>query len=240
MMSMLFCNHGSCKALNKTVLKQRICNLFLILCVFMTGCNIRKGDVAKEKYDQNKVENSETANEDLLHSMDYEYIDYESIEKDHEILEYNICTSPNYDYNNTILSECLKKDIEYDNEMCSEMGIASPLEIEYFLFDFNADNLEDYLVCMHGYLWGGSGGNTVRIYIQEKEGTLKKVLDITMRLHEPGLPDEHAPMAVLNEITDGYYAIVLPWNNLIMRYEKDEETYCFMSLMKNGKICRLE
>lgn len=193
----------------------------------MTGCNIKKGDVAKKKYDQNKVENSETANEDLLRSMDYEYIDYESIEKDHEILEYNICTSPNYDYNNTILSECLKKDIEYDNEMCNEMGIVAPLEIEYFLFDFNADNLEDYLVCMHGYLWGGSGGNTVRIYIQEKEGTLKKVLDITMRLHEPGLPSEHAPMAVLNEITDGYYAIVLPWSNLIMRYEKDKETYYF-------------
>lgn len=151
----------------------------------------------------------------------------ESIEKDHEILEYNICTSPNYDYDNTILNEYLKSDIEYDNEMCRKADIVAPLEIEYFLFDFNADNLEDYLVCMNGYLWGGSGGNTVRIYIQETEGTLKKVLDITMRLHEPGLPNGHEPIAVLNEITDGYYAIVLPWSNLIMRYEKDKELYCF-------------
>ena len=207
---------------NKAVFKKGICIFLLAFCVFMTGCNIRIGNVA------NEIENSETADdEDLFRLMNSEYIDYESIEKDHEILEYNICASPNYDYENTILSEYLAQDIEYENEMCSKMDIEASLEIEYFLFDFNADGLEDYLVCMHGYLWGGSGGNTVRIYIQEAEGTLKKVLDITMRLHEPGLPNGHAPMAVLNEITDGYYAIVLPESSLVMRYEKGEEWYVF-------------
>ena len=207
--------------LNKTIFKKGICNFLLVLSVFMTGCNIRKENVA------NEIENSEVADEDLLRLMNSEYIDYESIEKNHEILEYNICTSPNYDYKNTILSRYLEKDIEYENEMCSKMDIVAALEIEYFLFDFNADGLEDYLVCMHGYLWGGSGGNTVRIYIQETEGTLKQVLDIAMRFHEPGLPNGNAPMAVLNEITDGYYAIVLPESNLVMRYEKGKEWYVF-------------
>lgn len=154
-------------------------------------------------------------------------MDYEYIEKDHEILEYNICLLPNYDYSDTILEEYLRKDIEEDKEMCEKLEISSPLEIDYFKFDFNADGLEDYLVCYHGYLWGGSGGNTVRIYIQETDNTLKNVLNITLRLYEPSQPNDHVAVAVLNEMDEGYYAIVLPGSNRILRFNKEKDEYVF-------------
>lgn len=239
---------------NKTILKNRIGILLLILCIFITGCNSKKSDVSskmengeifkedvqyvvescvaekefshsvteRDITENENIQNSKVTHADLSTSIDYEYI-----EKEHKILEYNICTAPNYDYSNTVLDEYLKEDVEDDKEMCNKMDIEVPLEIEYFLFDFNADGLEDYLVCMNGWLWGGSGGNTARIYVQESNGTLRRILDITLRLHEPYLPDGHAPMAVLDEMTDGYYGIVLPGSNRIMRYDMAEERYVF-------------
>ena len=153
-------------------------------------------------------------------------IDYQFFEANHEILEYNICTSPKYDYQNTLLKEYLKDDIESDIEM-SKIGVTARLEIDYFIYDFNADGLDDYLVCLDGYLFSGSGGNVVRIYIRENEESLRKILDLNVRLHEPNYPNQHAPIAILNEKSDGYYAIVLPESNHILRYDKDTEWYEF-------------
>lgn len=68
---------------------------------------------------------------------------------------YNICTSPKSDYENTPLKEHFQEDLEYDKAMAEKLensaeGTWVPLEIEYFLFDFNADGLEDYVVCVTG------------------------------------------------------------------------------------------
>ena len=153
-------------------------------------------------------------------------IDYQFFEANHEILEYNICTSPKYDYQNTLLKEYLKDDIESDIEM-SKIGVTARLEIDYFIYDFNADGLDDYLVCLDGYLFSGSGGNVVRIYIRENEESLRKILDLNVRLHETNYPNQHAPIAILNEKSDGYYAIVLPESNYILRYDKDTDWYEF-------------
>ncbi|MBD5548619.1 MAG: DUF4163 domain-containing protein [Lachnospiraceae bacterium] len=153
-------------------------------------------------------------------------IDYDFINENHVILAHNICESPNYDYENTPLAEYLREDVEDDREM-EKAGLVATLEIDYFTYDFNADGLEDYLVCMHGFLWGGSGGNTVRIYIQDKDESLRQVLDITVRLHEPNIPNEHDAIAVLDEMTGGYYAIVLPGTNRILRYDENTGGYEF-------------
>lgn len=174
-----------------------------------------------EEEEKENVKNYEVnqPNTDLI-------IDYQFFEANHEILEYNICTSPKYDYQNTLLKEYLKDDIESDIEM-SKIGVTARLEIDYFIYDFNADGLDDYLVCLDGYLFSGSGGNVVRIYIRENEESLRKILDLNVRLHETNYPNQHAPIAILNEKSDGYYAIVLPESNHILRYDKDTDRYEF-------------
>lgn len=202
--------------------KQRMitCMFLVLVCVQAAGC-------------QKKTEEMKPI---LSHADYYDGIDYDYIEKNHKILTYNICTDPKYDYENTVLKEYLEKDVEEDKEMVKrnkeageKEGIIVPLEIDYFTFDFNADGLEDYLVCYHGSLWSGSGGNAVRIFVQNKDGTLKEVLGLTVRLLEDQyiMPRSHAPMAILKEKTAGFYAIVLPGSNRILRYDKKTERYEF-------------
>lgn len=90
--------------------------------------------------------------------------------------------------------------------------------------DIRPPGLEDYLVCMNGVRYSGSGGNSMEIYVQEEGGSLKEVLSITDRLHvDDGI---HARFTVLDEKTDGYYAIVLTTNH-ILRYDKDTGKYEF-------------
>lgn len=41
--------------------------------------------------------------------------------------------------------------------------------IDYHTFDFNDDGLEDYLLCIDGFLYSGSGDHWVEIYIQKED-----------------------------------------------------------------------
>ena len=61
------------------------------------------------------------------------------------------------------------------------------------------------------------------IFVQNKDGTLTKVLDLAIRLLEDpfAMPRRHAPLAVLKEKTAEFYAIVLPGSNRILRYDKE-------------------
>ncbi|MCM1232906.1 MAG: hypothetical protein NC489_22500 [Ruminococcus flavefaciens] len=178
--------------------------------------------ITEEEYTRRKK-----AYKEQVHADEKPYIDYDFIEKKHQILKHNICCLRKVDYNNTILKEYLQEDIERDKEAYERGIIAVPLAIDYFPFDFNGDGLEDYLVCYYGSLWCGSGGNSIRILVQEEKGSLKQVLRLTVRLHEENMPYEHAAVAVLDEKTDGYYAIVLPGSNRILRYDKEMEKYVF-------------
>ncbi|MDE5866307.1 MAG: hypothetical protein K2H31_06890, partial [Lachnospiraceae bacterium] len=214
-------------------------------------------DKEKKQYEFYEIENyaEEELTEDKMHRAmseeEYEakkemyenikhidmsvYIDYEFIEAKHEILRHNICISPRNDYENTPLKEYLEDDVESDRQyientremMEKEKISVIPLYIDYFSFDFNDDGLEDYLVCYHGGLWSGTGGNHVAIYIQESNGLLSEVFSITMRLHEYAWPNEHSPMAILDEKNDGYYAFVLVGNSHIVRYNKERGRYVF-------------
>ncbi|MDE5589720.1 MAG: hypothetical protein K2J60_11380 [Acetatifactor sp.] len=161
----------------------------------------------------------------------WEYVDFYAIEENHEILKYDICAEPRYDWENTLLEGILRPVVEEFEEFREKVlsseeagGVIVPLDIHYFPFDFNDDGLEDYLVCITGSGYFGSGGNSVGIYVQEEGGTLKEVLSITDRLHQgDGI---HARFTVLNEKTDGYYAIVLT-SNRILRYDSDTGRYEF-------------
>ncbi len=230
--------------------------IVLGVCVFVAGCSAKEesvenevaGNIIEEENVQSGTEEESVPNEatdSITEDKDQEegtgsglsdfekaaeFIDYELIQQNHEILEYDICTSPRYDYADTILSEYLREDVEEDERAVREFGLVAPIEIDYFTYDLNDDGLEDYLVCIDGYLWSGSGGNTFRIYVQEEEETLREVFSVTMRMHLPdvsGLPGGHAPIAVLNEKVDGYYVLVTSPNSNIMRYDADSGEYHF-------------
>lgn len=86
---------------------------------------------------------------------------------------------------------------------------------------------KDYVVCLASSEYCGSAGNNVRIYIQESNGKLRRVLDITMRILNANNPNGHEAFTVLDEKTDGYYAIVSIFYNRILRYDKQTEQYEF-------------
>lgn len=159
--------------------------------------------------------------------------DFSVIEENHEILERNICTEPRYDWEDTLLREELRQEQKEHEEFAERfngLGDADgrmPLEfdLDYFPFDFNDDGLEDYLVCMSSWEYFAIRGNTVRMYVQGEGGTLREVLSMIMPLHE--YDGTHARFTVLNEKTDGHYAIVLPGSNRILRYDGGTGRYEF-------------
>jgi hypothetical protein len=151
----------------------------------------------------------------------------EHIEKKHKILKYDICSEPKYDYENTPLEECLTEDIESNRKLREKLPDNTLLKIDYHLFDFNDDGLEDYLVCLSSSEYCGSAGNMVRIYIQEADGRLSEALSITMRLINSDNPTGHEAFTVLNEKTDGYYAIVTIFYNRILRHDRETGKYEF-------------
>lgn len=160
-------------------------------------------------------------NENTIKVGNY-YQDYNDLEKNHTILSYDICTSPRYDYENTPLAEYIEETITENEEMSRRAGKEISLEIDYHLFDFNGDGIEDYLLCTSGPLFVGNGGNDVEIYIREGEG-VREVLSTLMFLHNE--PHNHESFIVLDEKTDDCYAIVPPGRDFILRYNKGSGWY---------------
>ena len=75
---------------------------------------------------------------------------FEEIEKRHEILVYDISISPRYDYENTPLRDYIDKEKEDNQKFVEKLGSHHELEVDYHLFDFNDDGIEDYLLCIAG------------------------------------------------------------------------------------------
>ncbi len=226
-------------ALNKIWNKVRDVFLFFGVCLLLAGQNGARPCIPEETERLGKGKCTyimeehitKAAPDDYDYVENYPYIDYDYIEQYHEVLWHNIYAAPEIDYESTPLAEYLKKYIENDRELLSEeiarTGQGFPLTMDYTAFDFNDDGLEDYMVCYHGSAWSGSGGNHVAIYIQTRNGSLRRVFTVTMRLYNEFLLNAHAPVAVLDEKTDGFYAIVLPGSNRILRYDKETCQYEF-------------
>lgn len=157
----------------------------------------------------------------------YPYMDYEFIEQYHQILWHDIYSMSTNDYAGMPLEEYLKPIEESDREQLALYVRGTSLSMDYITFDFNDDGLEDYMVCYYGIRWIGSGGNNVDIYVQTSRGSLRRVFTVTMRLHDKNLLNAHAPVAVLDEKTDRFYAIVQPGSNRIIRYDKEAGRYQF-------------
>lgn len=105
--------------------------------------------------------------------------------------------------------------------------VASGTTIDFHVFDFNDDGLNDYLICIDGLVHSGSGGNHVEIDVQEEGETFRKVLDFTAPTIDNNPQNRHQRVTVLDEKSDGFYAIVVPGSNRILRYDKNEDWYKF-------------
>ena len=140
----------------------------------------------------------------------------------HEILKENIiCDMPYSVYENVTLCQALNFELE-DAKMIVEK-CDSFFDPEYFLFDFDGDGLEDYLVSLAGAGHGGSGGNSVYIFLEGD--VLKKVFDGTIRFAYSGEEGGYAPVMVLNEKTDGLYDIAFDGYDAIWQYSEQDGSY---------------
>lgn len=154
--------------------------------------------------------------------------EFEDIEKEHEILAYDISTSPRYDYENTPLLEEIELWKRSDEEYVLEHGPEYEMEVDYHVFDFNDDGIDDYVLCTDGILYSGSAGHGVEIYVGRGNGGVERVLALTLRYHNPNEPSGHERFTVLNEKTCGFYAIVIPGGtNRILRYDPETRAYEF-------------
>lgn len=140
----------------------------------------------------------------------------------HEILKENIiCDTPCSVYENEALCQALKSEFKYAETIVEKCeGFFEP---EYFLFDFNGDDQEDYLVSLAGSGFGGSGGNSVYIFLEGD--VLKKVFDGTIRFAYSGEEGGYAPVMVLNEKTDGLYDIAFDGYDAIWQYSEQDGRY---------------
>lgn len=239
------------------LLSNRIFLLF-ILCLFLTGCyseqepveeivevennvtseqeaDVKEDDVWEDVSDADKIEDGEDFYQKPENrTEEYPYIDYDYIERYYEILFHNITTSPKDDYDNTLLAEYLKKDMEKDKKLReAASGEETPLTIKYHLFDFNDDGLEDYLVCLEGAFWQYDDKNTIRIYMQEQNGTLREVFEDFVYFCKP---DYQPPVAVLAERVDGCHLLALPsGDNSILKYDEEKNRYEFAEIESNAE-----
>lgn len=153
--------------------------------------------------------------------------EFEQIGKNHEILQYDIASAPRYDYENMPLREYIEEEKKENQCLVDENGLACEMRVDYHVFDFNDDGIDDYLLCIDGSLYSGTAGHSVEIYVCKEDGSVERVLSISLRFHNENRPSGHERFTVLNEKTDGYYAIVLPGSNRILRYDKEEGGYVF-------------
>ena len=184
------------------------------------GENKPDTEIAENEPEEERAEPEDYDNNTLKNSNYFE--DLEDLEKNHRILPCDIGSSPKYDYENTPLAEYVEEDITNNEEMSKKRGGALPLEIDYHSFDFNNDGIEDYLLCESGLLFNGNGSCHVDIYIREEKG-VRLVLSMPMFFHNS--PADHEKLIILDEKTNGYYAIVPPYKNFILRYDAEKGWY---------------
>ena len=200
---------------------------------------ISEEDITTEDKTEDADVSGQTESEDTREFFDHAtpFREFAEIEENYKILEYDICSDPHYDYADTFLAEYYRDVIEETIELMKAVYTEEELiriwgedesewfDMDYHLFDFNDDGLEDYVVCIYASSWTGSAGEHVEILVQQEDGTFKCVLHTAMRIINLDEPDRHDVLTVLDEKTDGYYAIVTPFYNRILRYDKEKDRY---------------
>lgn len=165
----------------------------------------------------------------------------DEIERDYKILEYDICSPVLYDFEN--VNPVVKKYIEYEvgnnEDLSQKCGKELMIAMDYHTFDFDDDGLDDYLICIDRELYDGRVEHWIEIYVTRQErgwiGREREMVEemVYNRL-ELNLPqynqieeNGHKQVMILDEQVNGYYTIVLPGSNLILRYNDRYDKYEF-------------
>ena len=161
---------------------------------------------------------------DLSIPIDYEFL----ISSGNRIYMDNILSSPIPLENNPLLLEVLKHDLDVEADFLEKFP-QTESENDFFIFDFNGDSLDDYLVCLHGLAFTGSGGNRIYVFIQESDGSLREVFRVNSKVHH-GMEIEkengHSPIVALEERIEGFYTLVLPFGkNRLCKYDPETGRY---------------
>jgi len=143
-------------------------------------------------------------------------------EMGYEILCRNIAAETKSVYEDSWLVEQLGYVFEADERMRelaeTTDGFAFiPTHIEYFLFDFNGDGEDEYIVLLHGTYWGGRYECRITILKKTEDGESEELFDVATYMN--------GPLAVLDDRVDGYYSFVLPWASVIWKYNKETGKY---------------
>ena len=165
----------------------------------------------------------------------------DEIERNYKILKYDICIPVLYDFEN--VNPVVKKHIEYElqnNEKISQKyGRELKIAMDYHIFDFDDDGLDDYLLCIDRSLYDGRVEHWIEIYVTRQvrgwigsddeivEEMASPVLELNLPLGNRVGENGHKQVMILDEQTNGYYAIVLPGSNLILRYDDRYSEYEF-------------
>ncbi len=181
----------------------------------------------------------ETSGETFGRVMDYDDLH----EQGYGILKENILENPISVYENPWLCEqeevtnLIEDDKELqkmkaewlasEGEEVSEPYTVSA-DIDYFLFDFNDDGTEEYIISASGSLWAGTGGNLMMILEKNKDGNLESIFTTITRIHNH--TGSYSPVCVLENKINGYYTFILPetysrvwwYNTETGRYEDGE------------------
>ncbi|MCM1232913.1 MAG: hypothetical protein NC489_22535 [Ruminococcus flavefaciens] len=177
----------------------------------------------------------------LLNGEEIVFNKLDEIEKDYEILKYDICSPVLYDFEdvNPIIKRYIEYEISNNEEISQKYGKDLKIEMDYHTFDFDDDGLDDYLVCIDRELHDGRVEHWIAIYItrQEKgwigreremvDEMAYKRLELNLPLYDRTDESGHKQVMILKEQIDGYYTIVLPESNLILRYNDQNGQYEF-------------
>lgn len=155
-------------------------------------------------------------------------IEYKALkEAGYEILYKNITRESEDIYEDRWLMEQLAYVFEADERMrelseTTDEYVFIPTNIEYFLFDFNGDGEDEYFVLLHGLYWGGRYETGINILKRTGDGGSEELYSAAGEF--AAMPGRY-PLAVLNDRVGGYYSFVLPWTDVIWKYNEETGTY---------------
>ena len=167
----------------------------------------------------------------------------EEIERNYEILKYDICSPVLYDFENTNLAitKFIELKVSINEELSQKYGKELKITMDYHTFDFDDDGSDDYLVCIERELYDGRVEHWIEIYITRQgsgwvwdghekemvENVPYECLELNLPLYNQVEENGHKQVMVLDEQVNGYYTIVLPGSNLILRYNDRYDKYEF-------------
>lgn len=166
----------------------------------------------------------------------------DEIERDYEILKDDICTPALYDFENVnpVVKKYIENVVGSNEELSQKYGKELKIAMDYHTFDFDDDGLNDYLLCIDRELYDGRVEHWIEIYVtrQESRGWIGREREMVeemvynrLRLNLPQYnqveENGHKQVMILDERVNGYYMIVLPGSNLILRYNDRYNEYRF-------------